>query len=212
MMLVINTAIIKCKLQQTLTLISRNTMSRLYKDYDPYTAVTEASFTNMAMSRVLLTAEACYALTFIWNIYYENQKAKETNNFNEQSNGAKADETVYIERKIEVALVAVAYAILFTIGVQVFAVVNQRRYRSGFWLSFATFGLSVLLCVMAFWYGNLMGRAIKADMTDEEKDAVTRIVWSELNYLVVLPIIAALQIGFFTRRPGALFEKKNKVG
>ena len=47
-------------------------MSRLYKDYDPYTAVTEASFTNMAMSRVLLTAEACYALTFIWDVYYRN--------------------------------------------------------------------------------------------------------------------------------------------
>lgn len=92
-------------------------MSRLYKDYDPYTAVTEASFTNMAMSRVLLTAEACYALTFIWDVYYKDQKAQETKAFNEQASGSSADETVYVERKIEVALVAVAYAILFTVGV-----------------------------------------------------------------------------------------------
>ena len=53
-----------------------------------------------------------------------------------------------IDRQIEVALVAVCYFILLTIGTQMFAVVNQRRYRSGFWLSFATFALTVLLVVI----------------------------------------------------------------
>ncbi len=53
-------------------------MQRLYKDYDPYHSVTEASFTNMAMGRVLLTAETCYTLTFMWKVYYENQLALET--------------------------------------------------------------------------------------------------------------------------------------
>ena len=48
-------------------------MQKIYKDYDPYHAVTEASFTNMAMSRVLLTAETCYTLTFMWDQYYSNQ-------------------------------------------------------------------------------------------------------------------------------------------
>lgn len=56
-------------------------MQRIYKDYDPYHAVTEASFTNMAMSRVLLTAEVCYVLTFMWDVYYEDQKIKEKNKF-----------------------------------------------------------------------------------------------------------------------------------
>ena len=48
-------------------------MKQLYSDYDPYRAVTEASFTNMAMSRVLLTAECCYTLTIMWTIYYNDQ-------------------------------------------------------------------------------------------------------------------------------------------
>ena len=56
-------------------------MQRLYKDYDPYHAVTEASFTNMAMSRVFLTAEACYTLTFMWDVYYNNQKKLEAAKF-----------------------------------------------------------------------------------------------------------------------------------
>ena len=56
-------------------------MQRLYKDYDPYHAVTEASFTNMAMSRVLLTAETCYTLTFMWDVYYNNQLEREAEKF-----------------------------------------------------------------------------------------------------------------------------------
>ena len=56
-------------------------MQRIYKDYDPYHAVTEASFTNMAMSRVFLTAETCYTLSFMWDVYYENQKAVEMAKF-----------------------------------------------------------------------------------------------------------------------------------
>ena len=55
-------------------------MQRIYKDYDPYHAVTEASFTNMAMSRVLLTAETCYTLSFIWEVYYTNQRKREEQN------------------------------------------------------------------------------------------------------------------------------------
>ena len=76
------------------------------------------------------------------------------------------------------ALLAVAYAILFTVGVQIFAVVNQRRYRSGFWLSFATLGLSIVLCWMSFWYGLVKAHSVKEDMSDEEKELATRGVWS----------------------------------
>ena len=68
---------------------------------------------------------------------------------------------------------------------------NQRRYRSGFWLSFATLGLAVLLCWVAFRTAIIKAHA-KADMSQEDKDIETRAVWSELNYLVVLPVIAAL--------------------
>ena len=58
-----------------------NPMKRCWPDYDPYKAVTEASFTNMAMSRVLLTAETCYTLTFMWKVYYKNQLVNETMRF-----------------------------------------------------------------------------------------------------------------------------------
>lgn len=98
-------------------------MQRIYKDYDPYHAVTEASFTNMAMSRVFLTAETCYTLSFMWDVYYENQKAVETAKFSSDA-GGETDDTTYIDRKIRVALVAVCYAILATLVVQMFAVVN----------------------------------------------------------------------------------------
>ena len=60
-------------------------MQRIYKDYDPYHAVTEASFTNMAMSRVLLTAETCYTLTFMWDTYYNNQMREEKKKFMENN-------------------------------------------------------------------------------------------------------------------------------
>ena len=56
-------------------------MKRVYKNYNPYTAVTEASFTNMAMGRVLLTGEACYVLTFMWDIYSQNRLREETKKF-----------------------------------------------------------------------------------------------------------------------------------
>lgn len=72
-------------------------MQRIYKDYDPYHAVTEASFTNMAMSRVLLTAETCYTLTFMWDKYYTNQKALETAKFQVEG-GGEPDEVNYIDK------------------------------------------------------------------------------------------------------------------
>ena len=59
-------------------------MKQLYSDYDPYRAVTEASFTNMAMSRVLLTAETCYTLTFMWQIYYNDQLKMEMKRFEKE--------------------------------------------------------------------------------------------------------------------------------
>ena len=84
-------------------------MQRLYKDYDPYSAVTEASFTNMAMSRVLLTAETYFTLTFMWNTYYGNQLLVETKKF-ARENCLKAnpddhskcaeDDTTYVDRSI----------------------------------------------------------------------------------------------------------------
>lgn len=50
----------------------------------------------------------------------------------------------------------------------------------------------MLLCWVAFRAAMIKAHSAKADMTQDEKDMATRTVWSELNYLVVLPLIAAL--------------------
>ena len=68
-----------------------------------------------------------------------------------------------INRQIEVALVAVCYFILLTIGTQMFAVVNQRRYRSGFWLAFATLALSILLVWVNVVYTETLAAYVNED-------------------------------------------------
>ena len=117
------------------------------------------------------------------------------------------------------ALVAICYGILITLVIQMFAVVNQRRYRSAFWMSFVTLLLSSLLCFFAFRYANIKAasglKVVIESMSDEEaavmKDGLTRTTWAGLHYLIVLPVLALLQIAFFTKRPTSLFEKKNAV-
>ena len=104
------------------------------------------------------------------------------------------------------------YGIIATLIVQMFAVVNQRRYRSAFWLSFATLLLSILLCVMAFTSANIVrDAAVPEENGEEMKALLTRQIWIKYHYLIVLPVIALLQIVLFTKRPPMLFEKKAAV-
>ena len=84
-----------------------------------------------------------------------------------------------------------------------FAVVNQRRYRSSFWLSMATFALSVLLVVIYVIYTETKLAYENEDkkVSPEQQQEIMK----ESHYLHVLPIIAFLQLAFFTRRPKDLF-------
>ena len=116
---------------------------------------------------------------------------------------------VTINRQIDVAMVAVCYFILLCIGTQMFAVVNQRRYRSGFWLSFATLLLSILLVFVA-----MKATCIKVAYFNEDKmltDDQHQEIMKENHYLFVLPIVALLQLAFFTRRPFQLFGPVSSV-
>ena len=112
------------------------------------------------------------------------------------------------------ACVVICYGILITLVVQMFAVVNQRRYRSAFWFSFVTLFLSITLCITAFsWYKCHIENVKEntALISNRLKERADKEVWIKFHYLVALPIIAALQIALFTKRPSMLFEKKNTV-
>ena len=149
-------------------------MKQLYSDYDPYRAVTEASFTNMAMSRVLLTAETCYTLTFMWQVYYNDQLKMEMKRFEKEmaeAAGTTVEESdnQSIDKSIEVALLTICYIILITIFVQMFAVVNQRRYRSGFWLAPVTFFLSLILFLIIYFQDGIkMTHVVDGDTPTKE--------------------------------------------
>ena len=149
-------------------------MKQLYSDYDPYRAVTEASFTNMAMSRVLLTAETCYTLTFMWQVYYNDQLKMEMKRFEKEmaeTAGTTVEESdnQSIDKSIEVALLTICYIILITIFVQMFAVVNQRRYRSGFWLAPVTFFLSLILFLIIYFQDGIkMTHVVDGDTPTKE--------------------------------------------
>ena len=108
-----------------------------------------------------------------------------------------------INRQIEVAMVAVCYFILLCIGTQMFAVVNQRRYRSGFWLAFATLFLSVLLV----WVNVVYTETIAAYGNEDKKVSAEQQqqLMKETHYIHCLPIVAFLQLVFFTKRPLSLF-------
>ena len=108
-----------------------------------------------------------------------------------------------IDRQIKVAMVAVCYFILLCIGTQMFAVVNQRRYRSGFWLAIATFFLSVLLVWVNMVYTKTIEANKNADktLTPEQEQQLMK----ETHYILCLPIVALLQLVFFTKRPFSLF-------
>ena len=105
------------------------------------------------------------------------------------------------------ALVFNCYLILVTIVFQMFAVVNQRRYRSAFYMSFATVGLSILLFVMRYWYVC----SVLTYQDPEDENSNNRKLWWDVSYLLALPIVALLQVIFFTKRPPSLFEKKSAV-
>ena len=108
-----------------------------------------------------------------------------------------------INRQIDVAMVAVCYFILLCIGTQMFAVVNQRRYRSGFWLAIATLCLSVLLVVVNVVYTETIvayGNEDKKVTPDQQQQLM-----KETHYIHCLPIVAFLQLVFFTKRPFSLF-------
>lgn len=110
---------------------------------------------------------------------------------------------VTINRQIDVAMVAVCYFILLCIGTQMFAVVNQRRYRSGFWLAIATVCLSVLLVVVNVVYMETIvayGNEDKKVTPEQQQDMM-----KETHYIHCLPIVAFLQLVFFTKRPFSLF-------
>ena len=100
-------------------------------------------------------------------------------------------------------MVAVCYFILLCIGTQMFAVVNQRRYRSGFWLAIATLCLSVLLVVVNIVYTETIvayGNEDKKVTPDQQQQLM-----KETHYIHCLPIVAFLQLIFFTKRPFSLF-------
>ena len=61
-----------------------------------------------------------------------------------------------------------------------FAVVNQRRYRSAFWMSFATLFLSILLCIQTF-------KVVRITLDNDQRET-----WKQAHYLIVLPICALL--------------------
>ena len=74
-----------------------------------------------------------------------------------------------IDRKIEVALVTICYFILVTLIFQIFAVVNQRRYRSAFYAAFVTLLLSILLSFNTMRYLTKKAKYVNDDkeLTDD---------------------------------------------
>ena len=75
------------------------------------------------------------------------------------------------------AQVTVCYAILLALFVQAFAIVNQRRYRSAFWLAIAALIMSCGLAYDVFYRENTKAMYFNTgedagQLTDDQRRAV----------------------------------------
>ena len=115
---------------------------------------TEDKFINGMLSRCLLCASIYYALEACWDVQFIelDPLASFARSQPDVAEGFEAVLMQSIDQRVLKSLQFVAAWIVVVLCIQVFAAVNQKRYKASFYASLAGVALTIILLVVKVIY------------------------------------------------------------